>query len=228
MKGWVYVISNKAMPGMVKVGYSMQDPELRARELDHTGTPHPYVVEYDILIEGDLDQVEQHIHHDLSSYLEGKEWFRCTPEQAIIAIRQVAKEIAITESFKKAGREKAETLEREREIEIARQEEKRKIMAELIVKEREMIQKYEDLFKGSWLAERKMDKQKMSDEYYSLIQKAKRKAYLSVERGKIFEAQGSYLEALYHYEMAVNTFSNVSARISELEQKIGKGEKGIR
>ena len=79
MRGWVYIISNKSMPGLVKVGYSMKDPEERAEELDHTGTPHPYVVEYDILIEGELYQVEQRIHHNLSCYLEGKEWFRCTP-----------------------------------------------------------------------------------------------------------------------------------------------------
>jgi hypothetical protein len=40
MRGWIYVISNNSMPGLVKVGYSMKDPEERAKELDHTGTPH--------------------------------------------------------------------------------------------------------------------------------------------------------------------------------------------
>jgi len=38
MKGWVYVISNKAMSGLVKVGYSTKDPELRAAELSHTAS----------------------------------------------------------------------------------------------------------------------------------------------------------------------------------------------
>jgi hypothetical protein len=47
MKGWVYVITNLAMPGLVKVGYSRKDPELRAAELNSTGTPHPFVVEYE-------------------------------------------------------------------------------------------------------------------------------------------------------------------------------------
>jgi hypothetical protein len=50
MKGWVYVISNKAMEGLIKVGHSTKDPELRAQELDHTGSPHPYIVEYEMLI----------------------------------------------------------------------------------------------------------------------------------------------------------------------------------
>ena len=43
MKGWVYVISNQAMPDLVKVGFSTKDPTLRASELNHTGSPHPYV-----------------------------------------------------------------------------------------------------------------------------------------------------------------------------------------
>lgn len=150
MRGWIYVISNKSMPGLVKVGYSSKDPEERAQELDHTGTPQPYVVEYDILIEGELYQIEQHIHRNLSSYSEGKEWFRCTPEQAVTAIRQVAKNIAIAESFKKADREKAERLEREREIEIARQTERRRKEGELLKKEEEITQKYKDLFKANF------------------------------------------------------------------------------
>jgi len=33
MKGWVYVITNKAMPGLVKIGFSMKDTEIRASEL---------------------------------------------------------------------------------------------------------------------------------------------------------------------------------------------------
>ena len=85
-----------------------------------------------------------------------------------------------------------------------------------------MIKKYEDLFKESrsWLAERNMGKQKMLDEYRLLISKAQRKANLSYEQGKKFEAQGLYWETLIHYQIAVTTFSNVSTRISELKQKI--------
>jgi len=38
MKGWVYVITNKAMPSLVKVGFLTKDPGLRAKELGNTGT----------------------------------------------------------------------------------------------------------------------------------------------------------------------------------------------
>lgn len=48
VKGWVSVILNLLMPGLVKVGYSRRDPELRAKELHHPGSPHPYIVDYEM------------------------------------------------------------------------------------------------------------------------------------------------------------------------------------
>ena len=115
MKGWVDVISNKAMQGLVKVGYSTKDPELRAEELNHTGTPHPYVVEYDMLIE-EPREIEQKTHHLLSSKREAKEWFRCSAEEAIAKIKQVSGTGAISESYPRAERAKAEALH-QRELE---------------------------------------------------------------------------------------------------------------
>lgn len=150
MRGWIYVISNKAMPGLVKVGYSSKDPKGRAQELDHTGTPHPYVVEYDALIDGELYQVERRIHQNLSPYSEGKEWFRCETEQAIIAIRQVAKDITILESFSRADREKAERLEYEKEFEVVMQQQKGRKEAEVIANEGEIIEKYRNLIEISF------------------------------------------------------------------------------
>lgn len=88
MKGWVYAITNRAMPGLVKVGFSTKDPASRAVELGHTGTPHPYVVEYDVLVEEPFS-IEQRVHSYLNNQREGKEWFRCTSEVAIAAIQSV-------------------------------------------------------------------------------------------------------------------------------------------
>ena len=96
LKGWIYVISNKAMPGLVKIGYSTKDPKLRAEELDHTGSPHPYFVEYEMLIEEPF-QIEQQIHKILKCDHEGKEWFRCSVEAAIIAIKKIADKSIIYE-----------------------------------------------------------------------------------------------------------------------------------
>lgn len=99
MKGWVYIISNPAMPGLIKVGHSTKDPELRARELNGTGIPHSYVVEYEMLIEHPA-RVEQQVHKALLCIREGKEWFRCSREEAIAAIQRAAAGRAITESFR--------------------------------------------------------------------------------------------------------------------------------
>lgn len=51
MRGWVYVITNKSMPDFLKVGFTLKDPNLRARELNSTGLPHSYVVEYEVFVE---------------------------------------------------------------------------------------------------------------------------------------------------------------------------------
>lgn len=51
------------MPGLVKVGFSTKDPELRASELNNTGAPHPYVVDYDALVENSRD-IEQRVHRE--------------------------------------------------------------------------------------------------------------------------------------------------------------------
>lgn len=109
IKGWVYVISNKAMPGIVKVGYSMQDPELRARELDHTGAPHRYEVDFEVLVD-EPRSIEQRVHRDLSAKREGREWFRCTAEEAIGAIKYVTEGQHHHETFKRADREEANYL----------------------------------------------------------------------------------------------------------------------
>ena len=54
-------------------------------------------------------QIEQQVHHILSRYREGKEWFRCSPEEAIAGIRQVCEDRVILESLKKGTTEKVET-----------------------------------------------------------------------------------------------------------------------
>ena len=91
IRGWVYVMFNEAMPGLVKVGFTLKDPNLRAAELDSTGTPRTPSVVYEALIESPRD-VEQSVHARLKSKNEGKEWFRCSPGEAISAIRDTIAE----------------------------------------------------------------------------------------------------------------------------------------
>lgn len=88
------------MPGLVKVGYTLKDPDLRAKELNHTGSPFPYIVEYDVLVHEPRD-IEQAVHAFLVEFKEGKEWFRCSINDAISAIESVGGASLLFEKFKK-------------------------------------------------------------------------------------------------------------------------------
>lgn len=45
-RGYIYVLSNRSMPGIFKVGFTRDDIEKRAVELQTTGVPEPFQVEY--------------------------------------------------------------------------------------------------------------------------------------------------------------------------------------
>lgn len=100
LRGWVYVITNKSLPGLVKIGFSSKDPSLRARQFDEAALPHPYEVVYDILVANPF-QMEQTIHRYLKSagLHEKKEWFRCSESEAIDVIRRIADNKHITEKI---------------------------------------------------------------------------------------------------------------------------------
>jgi ribosomal protein S27E len=98
MRGWVYIITNKAMPSLVKIGFSTKDPIIRAEELNHTGSPHSYEVAYDALIMHP-QQIEQQVHKLLEEKREGKEWFKCTIGDAIAAIKKIAAGGVIIEKY---------------------------------------------------------------------------------------------------------------------------------
>jgi len=101
VRGWVYIISNEAMPGLLKVGFSTKDPHLRAQELSSTGAPLPYTVLYDVLLRAPRD-AEQSIHKHLKDKRAGKEWFRCTLHEAVAAVRTVSNGLVIAENMSKA------------------------------------------------------------------------------------------------------------------------------
>ena len=109
MKGWVYIISNPAMPRLVKVGYSLKDPESRAQELNNSGVPHEYEVDYAILVDEPHD-LEQRIHAYLKNINQGKEWFRCSAEQVVAAIRDVHRGKIYCEDYKKVNRERVKGM----------------------------------------------------------------------------------------------------------------------
>jgi hypothetical protein len=92
------------MPGLVKVGFTLKDPAARAEELAHTGTPFPYVVDYEILLH-DPQLVERAAHEALKDVRvsEDREWFRCSTQKAVDAIRAIAGREALLENIIRCG-----------------------------------------------------------------------------------------------------------------------------
>lgn len=86
--GWVYVLSNSAMPGLVKIGQSAADPALRAAVLHTTGVPRPFTVEYKGLF-ADFARIERLAHAAFAERRDTaqREFFRLTAEAAVAKIR---------------------------------------------------------------------------------------------------------------------------------------------
>jgi hypothetical protein len=84
-KGFVYVLSTKAIPDLLKIGFSLKHPAIRAQELSGSGMPHPYRVEYCAFLNNPYE-TEQAIHRALAHKHEAKEFFRISAEEAILAI----------------------------------------------------------------------------------------------------------------------------------------------
>ena len=122
MEGFVYVMSNPAMPGLVKVGMTTKMPHLRAEEISsHEGLPMKMRLEYYALVSATPRTVEQAVHQKLSTQRAGKEWFRCDCSVAIAAIKAVAANKVQHERFVHAERASAERVhDREQAAEALR------------------------------------------------------------------------------------------------------------
>ena len=114
MKGFVYVMSNKAMPGLVKIGYSTKHPEIRADELDGTGLPHKFIVEYCAFVDEPYF-FEQTAHKALARYNEGKEFFRIPVETAITCILDIAEDTETRLLYEEGDLESRAAAKRDRD-----------------------------------------------------------------------------------------------------------------
>lgn len=88
MPGWTYIIVNESLPGLVKVGFTINSPRVRAQQLAHEGMPTAYQLVYAILSD-DPRHLEQKAHRKLNRYSAGREWFRCSHDEAIIALKEL-------------------------------------------------------------------------------------------------------------------------------------------
>jgi hypothetical protein len=90
IRGYVYVLSNDQMPGLVKVGFTSRDVAQRVAELNSgTAVPSPFVIEA-VFACGDPERDEQEVHRQLAATrLQGREFFRCDLRDALRAVAQI-------------------------------------------------------------------------------------------------------------------------------------------
>lgn len=84
MKGYIYVLTNPAMPGLVKIGRSIHGGVKRAAQLDCTSVPLPFEVAFEILVD-DVEQAEKLAHESLAKYRinPSREFFNVSEDLAI-------------------------------------------------------------------------------------------------------------------------------------------------
>src|SRR5699024_4532816 len=86
--GFIYALTNPAMPGFVKIGRSRRLAEDRAKELFKTGLPMPFDITCRALT-SHPERTERRAHDLLNEYRThpNREFFEVEPEQACDAIR---------------------------------------------------------------------------------------------------------------------------------------------
>lgn len=78
--GWIYILSNKMMPKTFKIGFTSVGPAERAHQVTaEMKLPVPFEVFASFRTKNPF-AVEQCVHEELSSYLQGREFFSGPPE----------------------------------------------------------------------------------------------------------------------------------------------------
>ena len=111
----VYVLTNEAMPGLIKIGRTNGDLAARVRGLYQTGVPLPFELFYACEV-ASAEFVERNLHEAFGDHRVSKsrEFFRLAPERARAALIIAAiKEV-------KLGDEIFETKEIKAEVEAAK------------------------------------------------------------------------------------------------------------
>ena len=83
MSGFVYVLKNESMPGVVKIGFTTRLPQSRAEELFTSGVPSPFEIHSSIWFD-DPKSIECELHEDLEHLRvsPSREFFRIGPDEA--------------------------------------------------------------------------------------------------------------------------------------------------
>src|SRR5689334_377482 len=97
--GYVYLLTNPSMPGMVKIGCTLRDSRARARKLYTTGVPTPFEVAFEIFSE-EREDLECRMHAELMAFrVNGeREFFRYPLKDAINLLLQMKGQLSQPDS----------------------------------------------------------------------------------------------------------------------------------
>lgn len=90
--GWLYIISNKALPGIIKLGCTRRlDPFIRIRELSSASLPYPFIC-HGLVFSDNVFILENNIHKFFDAERTNKdnfhkEFFNITPKEAIDVLK---------------------------------------------------------------------------------------------------------------------------------------------
>jgi hypothetical protein len=90
----IYVMSNSTYPGLLKIGYTGKEIEIRRKDLSrHTGVPTPFKVEFVYKLQARGEELEREIHSYLKEYRTSnqREFFEIGTKQAIEAVKNIGK-----------------------------------------------------------------------------------------------------------------------------------------
>ena len=93
MKGFVYVLTNVSMPGLVKIGKTTRSVEQRALELYQTGVPEPFIIASQVATPdcGGME-AEAHAYFQSCRVSPSREFFWCDPPDAEAVLRDILME----------------------------------------------------------------------------------------------------------------------------------------
>ena len=133
MKGYIYILTNKAFPRWVKIGRTVNDPRQRASELSSTGVPHSFVVAFSMKVT-DCVKAEKWLHDKFSQYRvnQNREFFEVASQHVEEVFRDhispgsVARRRAEAEAVRLKQSERArQEAERQRADRLAAENQRR-------------------------------------------------------------------------------------------------------
>ncbi len=103
--GYIYIATNRSMPGLVKIGMTSKSPHRRLKELYTTGVPYPFKLQYEQRVK-DVRNTEQLLHQILAKYrvTRQREFFEIEADQAIRVTERTIRSLRTVQSSRNWGR----------------------------------------------------------------------------------------------------------------------------